>query len=405
MAAATLKVEVGFDLTESSIGPFLRLDDTTAGKLDNLDYRLGGTIFYDITDRVRDITISRGKPRRFSAFPAAIANVSFNNHDRAFDPLYVNSPFYGNIIPRREIKISVGGELAFSGWVDDWNLFYTPDGNSIADATALDATTILSQQTLAAFTPSVEATGSRIGTTLDLLGWSGSLRALDAGTVDCGTQEITEGASGLAYLQTVAATEAGLLFVAKNGHVTFRNRKQFPTSASLVVFDQGDNVPYSAIGIVYGSELLFNQVTIANEGGGTAVTTDPASIGTYGAREYSQTDLLGATDQQSVDLSVHYADLYSLPEYRVDSLEVKINDLSPEKQAELFSLEIGSVCKVDFTPNGIGDAIEKFVQVIKIEHAKTPQFHDMTLSFQEVKYLGLILDDAVFGKLDTANLG
>ena len=405
MAAATPKVEVGFDLTESSIGPFLRLDDTTAGRLDNLDYRLGGTIFYDITDRVRDISISRGKPRRFAAFPAAIANVSFNNHDRAFDPLYVNSPFYGNIIPRREIRISVGGELAFSGWVDDWNLFYTPDGNSIADATALDATTILAQQTLAASTPSVEATGSRIATTLDSLGWSSVLRTLDAGTVDCGTQSIAEGASGLAYLQTVAATEAGLLFVAKDGHVTFRNRKQFPTSATLVTFDQGSNIPYSAIGIVYGSELLFNQVTIANEGGATAVTTDPASIGTYGAREYSQTDLLGATDQQSIDLSVHYADLYSLPEYRVDSLEVKINDLSPAKQAEMFSLEIGSVCKVDFTPNGIGDPIEKFVQVIKIEHAKTPQFHDMTLSFQEVKYLGLILDDAVFGKLDEANLG
>lgn len=405
MAAATPKVEVGFDLTESSIGPFLRLDDTTAGRLDNLDYRLGGTIFYDITDRVRDISISRGKPRRFAAFPAAIANVSFNNHDRAFDPLYVNSPFYGNIIPRREIRISVGGELAFSGWVDDWNLFYTPDGNSIADATALDATTILAQQTLAASTPSVEATGSRIATTLDSLGWSSVLRTLDAGTVDCGTQSIAEGASGLAYLQTVAATEAGLLFVAKDGHVTFRNRKQFPTSATLVTFDQGSNIPYSAIGIVYGSELLFNQVTIANEGGATAVTTDPASIGTYGAREYLQTDLLGATDQQSIDLSVHYADLYSLPEYRVDSLEVKINDLSPAKQAEMFSLEIGSVCKVDFTPNGIGDPIEKFVQVIKIEHAKTPQFHDMTLSFQEVKYLGLILDDAVFGKLDEANLG
>ena len=405
MAAATPKVEVGFDLTESSIGPFLRLDDTTAGRLDNLDYRLGGTIFYDITDRVRDISISRGKPRRFAAFPAAIASVSFNNHDRAFDPLYVNSPFYGNIIPRREIKISGGGELAFSGWVDDWNLFYTPDGNSIADATALDATTILAQQTLAASTPSVEATGSRIATTLNSLGWSSVLRTLDAGTVDCGTQSIAEGASGLAYLQTVAATEAGLLFVAKDGHVTFRNRKQFPTSATLVTFDQGSNIPYSAIGIVYGSELLFNQVTIANEGGATAVTTDPSSIGTYGAREYSQTDLLGATDQQSIDLSVHYADLYSLPEYRVDSLEVKINDLSPAKQAEMFSLEIGSVCKVDFTPNGIGDPIEKFVQVIKIEHAKTPQFHDMTLSFQEVKYLGLILDDAVFGKLDEANLG
>ena len=404
MTAAVLKVEVGFDLLESPIGPFLRLNEPVAGKLNSPDYRLGGAIFYDITDRVRDITISRGKPRRFAAFPAAIANVSFNNHDRAFDPLYLDSPFYGNIVPRREIRISLGGELAFSGWVSDWNLTYTPDGNSIADATSLDATTILAQQTLDASTPSVEATGSRIAATLDSLGWSASLRSLDDGTVDCGAQEITDGTGGLGYLQTVAATEGGLLFVAKNGHVAFRNRIQFPTSETLVIFDQGDNVPYSSIGVIFGSELLFNQITIANVGGGTAVTTDQASIGTYGAREYSQTDLLGATDQQSVDLSVHYADIYSQPEYRVESLNIKINDLSPEHQAKLFGLEIGGVCKVEFTPNGIGDAIEKFIQVIKIEHSKTPQFHDMNLSFQEVKYTAFILDDAIFGKLDSANL-
>jgi len=215
MTAAVLKVEVGFDLLESPIGPFLRLNEPVAGKLNSPDYRLGGAIFYDITDRVRDITISRGKPRRFAAFPAAIANVSFNNHDRAFDPLYLDSPFYGNIVPRREIRISLGGELAFSGWVSDWNLTYTPDGNSIADATSLDATTILAQQTLDASTPSVEATGSRIAATLDSLGWSASLRSLDDGTVDCGAQEITDGTGGLGYLQTVAATEGGLLFVAK----------------------------------------------------------------------------------------------------------------------------------------------------------------------------------------------
>lgn len=135
------------------------------------------------------------------------------------------------------------------------------------------------------------------------------------------------------------------------------------------------------------------------------MATDTASASTYGTRELVQTDLLGATDQQSVDLAVYYADLYAEPEYRVESLELNLQDLSEAQQAQVLGLEIGDVCKVSFTPNGIGDPIVKYIQVIKIDHAVTPSFHKTTLGFQEIKYLYLVLDDAEFGKLDVGYLG
>ncbi len=401
------KVEIGFDLTDSPIGPFFRLDDPVAGRLDNADYRLGGTIFYDVTDRVRSFSISRGKPRRFSSFPAGQAVVEFNNHDRAFDPTYAASPFAGNIIPRREIRVTCGSAVQFTGWVEDWNLTYTPDGNSIADAESLDATTILAKQFLTAGTPTTQLTGARIEASLSDpgVGWATELRDIEAGSVNAGAQPIEPNTNVLQYLQDIAATEAGLLFVDKQGKVAFRNRVQAPSSASLVTFDQNGGIPYLAIGIVYGSELLFNRVVIANQGGGTAVATDTASASTYGTRELVQTDLLGATDQQSVDLAVYYADLYSEPEYRVESLELNLQDLTEAQQSQVLGLEIGDVCQVSFTPNGIGDPIVKFIQVIKIDHAVTPSFHKTTLGFQEIKYLYLVLDDAEFGKLDVGYLG
>ena len=407
MAIPAQKVEIGFDLTDSPIGPFFRLDDPVAGKLDNTSYRLGGTIFYDVTDRVRSININRGKPRRFSSVPAGVAEVEFNNHDRAFDPEYVDSPFAGNIIPRREIRITSGTAIQFSGWVDDWNLSYTPDGNSLAIAVALDATTILAKQFLTAGTPTAELTSERINTTLSdsAVDWSTELRNIETGSVNVGTQEIVEGTNALTYLQNVTQTEAGLLFIDKAGQVTFKKRIQAPSSATLVTFDQNSGIPYSAIGIVYGSELLFNEVTIANRGGGTAVATDPASQGTYGKRELSQTDLLGETDLQSADLALYYADLYSEPEYRVESLVIDLTDLDSTKQDQVLGLELGSVCKVSFTPNNIGDPIIKFIQVIKIDHSVTTSFQRTTLGFQEIKYLYFVLDDAEFGKLDVATLG
>lgn len=407
MAIPTPKVEIGFDLTDSPIGPFFRLDDPTQGRLDNIEYRLGGTIFYDVTDRVKSFSISRGKPRRFSSFPAGQAVVEFNNHDRAFDPTYANSPFAGNIIPRREIRVTSGSAIQFTGWVEDWNLAYTPDGNSIADAEALDATTILAKQFLTPGTPTTQLTGARINAALSdaAVNWSTELRDIENGSVLAGSQAIDENTNVLQYLQSIAATEAGLLFIDKQGQVVFKNRQQAPSSSSLIVFDQDNGIPYVAIGIVYGSELLFNRVVIANVGGGTAVATDTASASTYGTRELVQTDLLGANDQQSVDLAVYYADLYSQPEYRVETLEINLNDLSSAEQADILGLEIGSICKVAFTPNGIGDPIEKYIQVIKIDHTVNPTFHKTTLGFQEIKYLYLVLDDAVFGKLDQGYLG
>ena len=61
MAAPTLKVEIGFDLTDSPVAEFFRLDGTVQGRLDNTTYRLGGTLFYDVSAYVISVGAQRGK--------------------------------------------------------------------------------------------------------------------------------------------------------------------------------------------------------------------------------------------------------------------------------------------------------------------------------------------------------
>lgn len=407
MALPVEKVEIGFDLTDSPIGPFFRLDDPVQGRLDNTEYKLGGTIFYDVTDRVRTFSITRGKPRRFAGFPAGAAGIRFNNHDRAFDPTYPDSPFAGQIIPRRELRVTSGTAVQFTGYIDDWNLNYTVDGNSLADAVAKDVTTFFANQVLTAGTPTEQLTSARINAVLDdpEVNWSESLRDIEEGTVNVGTQEISEGSNVLTYMQKVTETEAGLLFINKAGQVSFRDRVQFATSDGLVVFGQDGSIPYTGIQVVYGSELLYNEVVVANVGGGTATASDLGSQNEYGIRNLSVTDLLGANDLQSVDLAVKYVDLYSEPEYRVERLDVSLHDLEPSEQAQVLDLEIGDVCKVEFTPNNIGDPIERFLTIISLKHDVDPERHITRFGFQELKYLALVLDDTIFGKLDVANLG
>jgi hypothetical protein len=406
MGMPTERVEVGFDLSDSPVAPFFVLDDPVKGRLDNTEYVVAGTLFYDITDRVRRFDIDRGRKSQFTFNPAGYASIEFNNHDRAFDPLYVDSPFYGNIIPRREMRISTNNEIQFSGWVEDWNLTYLPNGDSIASAECVDASSILASQNLSAGTPTTELSGARINNVLSDVGvnWPLLLREIDAGQATLGPQPIQEGTNALSYLQTIATTEPGELFIDKAGRVNFKDRSFSGVAGDPVVFGNG-GIDFVGVEVVYGSEQLYNQVVVSRLGGGTAVAVDLNSQSAYGIRTLIQSDLLMESDLDAVDLAVRLADKFSTPEYRIDVLEVQVNSLDVADQNKVLDLEIGDICKVVFTPNQIGSPIEQIVQIIKIQHNVDPENHFIQFGFSQVKEAFWILGNAEFGKLGQYPLG
>ncbi len=403
MAMPVEKIEIG--LVNSPAGALrFTLDDGIKGVLDNTEYPLGGdSVFVDVTSRVRRFSLSRGRSSLFSSFPAGQLNVEFNNHDRAFDPLYASSPFAGDIVPRREIRATTGSAVVYSGWIDDWNYSYLPDGDSVAEAIAYDATSILSGQTLAAGTPVTELSGARVNDVLDQIAWSPTLRNIDTGQATLGTAVIQADTNAMSYLQQIASSEVGLVFVGKDGAVNFIDRAQGPTSASLVTFG-GTGIPFQSLEVLYGSDNLYNSVILGRTGGGTATATDLDSVADYGLRTLSQNDLLLSTDLALADTALALVQRYSQPEYLFNSLEVALHKLSSAQQAQILGMEIGSIGEVIFTPNGIGDPIERYVQVISINHTVSPDSHYVEFGFQSVESAYLVLDDAEFGKLDTYSL-
>lgn len=406
MALPTPKVEIGFDLTDSNIAPFLTLDDAVRGKLDSTEWTLGGTVFVDVTTRVRSINLSRGRSGLFTDFPAGAASVELNNHDRAFDPVYVDSPYYGNIIPRRAIKIFSNDELVFFGYVNDWNLEYLPDNDSIAVAVCNDDFGFLNGAALEAQTPSLQTTGERIEAILDLpeVNWSPTLRDIETGQSLVGTQAIDEGTNALSYLQKVTETEPGLLFIGKDGTLTFRDKVSVYDPATSATFSNTSGIRFSNIQVSFGSELLYNEIIVANQGGATVVGQDLVSQGAYGKSAYSVTDLLGASDAQAAQYAIDFLTQYSNPEYRIEALEIPLHRLSLADQNTVLALDIGSTAEVEFTPNNIGDAIVRYGEINQITHTLTNDEHFITLKFREVNKTQFILDDAVFGKLDTTNV-
>jgi hypothetical protein len=402
----TQKVEIGFDLAGGA-GPFFVLDDTERGVLDNTAWTLAGTFFYDVTQYVKEITVSRGKNRDIDSYTAGESVVTMNNYNRYFDPTFQASPFYGNIIPRREVKISTNGIQQYFGTIDDWNLAYNIQGESTVQFVTSDGFYKFNNQALNAGTATTQTSGARISAILDdhNVNWPSTFRNIDTGVTTLGEDVITEGTNVLAYLKLVEKTEFGAFFIAKNGYATFKDRTVVqPISGLVELTDDGTGIGYSDLRITYGSEQLANEIIVSSVvTESTATAIDLASQGVYGVLNLTLSDLLMNSDNQVEDLAVYLANKYSQPEYRFDAVEIILDDLSLENQNKVLNLELNDVVKVKFTPNGIGPAIQQYAEIININHRADLQIHRVTLGLARLDFLYFILDDPTFGRLDADN--
>jgi len=405
MALPIPKVEIGFDVKGAN-APFFRLDDPVKSQLDNTTYPLSGTVFYDVTARVRSVSVRRGKNRQLDTFDAGLANIVFNNLDRTFDPEYPDSPFAGQIIPRRAVRISSANQVLFTGTIDDWNLSYSVDGYSEAAAACSDAFSLLNNQVIAAGTATPQLPGARITYVLDqdTVDWPDDKRSIEDGTIGLGADVIEPDTNALQYLRQVAQSETGQVYIGKQGDLVFSDRNLASNENFLVFSDEGTGISYQDLKVVYGSELLYNEVSLTNYLDITATAVDTASVGEYGVLTLAQTDLFVEQTSDLVNLAVLQAKKYANPEYRFESLSVVLDKYEPEQQAQLLALEIGDVVQIKFTPNGIPPAIEKFNEVIRIDHDITPEAHIVSFGFSSVENSPWRLSDPVFGRLSSGNV-
>jgi len=398
-------VEIGFDLDNSNANVFT-LDDDVKGLLDNDIYLLGGTIFFDVTDKVRSVAVRRGKNRQLDEFDAGLANIVFDNNDRTFDPAFADSPYSGQIIPKRAVRISSGGQRVFTGVIDDWNLTYEPGGNSEASAAASDAFTLFNGQTMPAGTATPQLSSQRLNAVLNLpdVNWSQPDRELQLGSTELGADVFPDNGNVLNYLRQVASSEPGNLYMSKAGAVKFTNSQRASGGLTVRFSDTGTDISYTGMKVVFGSELLYNEIVLGSQAAGTVVASDQASINEYGVLNLTQNELLLTNTDYLANLAFFYTIKYSQPEYRFESIDVTLNDLSDADQDKMLGLEISDFVSVRFTPNGIPPAIVRLAEVIRIDHDITPFSHVISLGFSTVDTTFFTLSDPIFGRLSTGNV-
>lgn len=106
----------------------------------------------EVTQYVRDINVRRGRGNDLQQFPSGSATLTLDNRTRLFDPFNTASIHYGNLKPRRQIKIV--GQWAgvtypiFRGFIAGWPVGYSDGGkDSTVQIDCFDALGLLGAET------------------------------------------------------------------------------------------------------------------------------------------------------------------------------------------------------------------------------------------------------------------
>jgi hypothetical protein len=412
VAAPAIKVELGLDLGQRDPNGFM-LDNATRGVLDNTEFTLGGERLFDITPRLVTTTVRRGKNNALDRIDAGIVTITVDNSDREFDPLYENGPYFGQLIPRRSVRVSANDAPVFRGFIDDFDIQYEPGKQSVVQIQVSDAFSVLANSQLEEFTPDSELSGERIDTVLDRpeVDWPNELRDIDLGNSTMLDTDVAEGTNTLEYLQLVANSEFGNLFLAKDGKITYRERNAVPNIPDIVFSDEIIDEEYTGIqfadvNIVYGSENLYNRITLANADliPEEAFREDAESQALYGPRNLSQSGLLVQEPDELEFLADFLLARYKEPQYRFETVTVVLDTLTTENQDKVLELEIGDIVLVRFEPSDIPPAIEQYCRIIGINHDWNPSSKNISFSLERLDFAIFILDDAVLGQLDNDRL-
>jgi len=383
--------------------PFL---DTAVMSLDTglLDTNtLGARNYYNVTEFVKEVTISRGRSRQLDSFNAGTATVVFNDPTRQFDPTNTLSRFFGGIIPRQPVRISANGYRLFTGFIEDWNLDYTQPTMLTTSISCVDGFSLLSTIILDEYSATNgERTDERIETILslaevDVNEYAELLQtSLETGTVTLMDDLIPEGTVLLDYLQEINRAEQGFLFMDASDNLKFIARGAASSLAvsegSIPVFTDNIEIEtdfkYLELSIQFGTELLFNRITTQNKDSAVVNTVnDEGSQIDYLIRDYQLTDLILETDAQALALANYLLGIYARPIFRYDSVSVSATGITNNRKNRLFSIDIADLVRT--TRNfavGTPSEVTRYSTVEGIEHRIDLNSHVIRYSLNTLDY-------------------
>ena len=397
------------------------LNSATYGKLNTNYLGEGGSNIVDISSSVMLINISGGYQLQQDQFQTNAGTVRIYDPKGWWNPQNTASPYYGYLIPNKKIAIYttypiVSGTTRplFSGYINAYNYsFPTSMSVGFVDLLVSDAFRLFNMATISTITGGVagQTTGGRINTILDNLAFPSSLRAIDVGNnlvqADPGTPR-----TALAALKNVEYAEQGAFYIDDNGYATFKSRQNVIDTngaAPITYFanhasDDDSGISYAGITFAHDDKLIVNQCTTTNIGGTAQNFSDPASVATYFPHTVTQTNVVGYSDADALNISTVYVRTRAATSIRIDSVSL---DLTTPNYAAgiLAALTLNYFSTVDIkNVQSNGSTIEKVLQVMGSNYKITPTTFDISFTTSSPIVTGFILNSPLYGVLDTSSL-
>lgn len=413
-----LKIATGFQ-----VDAFV-LDDTLKGVLDNTTYVLDGTTeFADVMDSVTTVTVRRGRRDVGDQFSAGTMTFTIQDVDGVFNPFDENSPYYDTaeskpgLAPLRAVQLirysaTDVPESIFSGFVVNFDYNFGLGTLDTVTVYCADQFYLLAQTYLNELNVTAETSGERIETVLDLpeVDFPAGARDISTGTVNLGhdaAYTVPAGTNVLQYITQINETaEFGRLFMSRSGVLTFQDRIGTTLSAPVADFhDDGTNFKYDGVGISFEADAVVNRAVVTGLDGDSHTATDPASIATYFIQTTSITNSL-LHDSTEIQEAAEYL-LNPEPEPRYTSVATKFLMLTTAQKDTLATVDIGDTITIEKTfPSGAGTSqLAQELTVEGVEHyLDFSTGHRVLYSTAPTTVVyELVLDDAVYGTIDTTN--
>lgn len=398
---------------------------------------LASPTWTDVAEWTRTVSTNRGRSHEFDTFSTGTASIVLDNCDRRFEPAYASSPYYPNVKPNRRFQVTMnylGTDYhLFSGFVAGWPQEYAKASLGLVQMSATDAFKVFARldipepfiqlddedagyldKGVLANTSDLtdETTGARIRRVLTAVGWSN--HDLDTGVTEIPGEDHGKG-NVLSYLQKVAVSEDGRLFVAADGKVTFLDRHapflDSSSNTSQATFgDSGAELGYSDIRLPYNEDQIRNHVIIrmpdsAGDANAETSVENASSITEYLRTTY-QRDVLFTDSSEAENLGEYILARYKDPFLRIEAITIKPLGDPTVLIPQVLGRKIGDRITVKRRPQG-GSVFTQVALLEGISHTFTPHGEwtvTWNLSPADTQNY-LILDNATFGLVETGRVG
>lgn len=240
-----------------------------------------------------------------------------------------------------------------------------------------------------------------------MAGWMFDADSLSVDATNCQGLDI-ENKSVLSFLKQCEQANQGRLFTSREGVVTYLSRNEFATNSicntSQRTFgDSTGELPYLDLEFTYNDQLIFNRSIVSRKEGATAVIEDSSSQGQYFIRTDNLSGLINDSDADMADIARMRIATYKQPQLRIDKMTFTPRR-TPSMYSHAISDDIGTRITVKRRPQKVGSVISKELIIEGIEHEISNSSWVTTYNLSPAPVPFLILDNSVYGKLDSTNV-